>query len=249
MCFPKLSLCPCRQQGICEPLPPAVPASRGAARARGRVGLSSAHRPAVFQAPDRLSGLLAAGSVSASPGLSLWSGTARGTWPKAPRTGGGRLTARSPCLKARRALASSPSERAIFVFHLQKPRSKIREASVGRRKRPASRAQKRTSPCYFLHDGNSCPGRDGAGFPCPWVPRDVPHPRHLSVGFLSTRSTEEPGSLPWLLASHVAAWLPSGVGEQWEPTSGEVGGGEASLPHIGGFFLADPHGPRSLPHF
>lgn len=32
-CFPKLQLGPCWQQRICEPLPPAVPASRGVARA------------------------------------------------------------------------------------------------------------------------------------------------------------------------------------------------------------------------
>lgn len=71
-------------------------------------------------------------SPLASPVLLLWSERVSGTLRKVSVTGGGYFTMRSPSLKAQRALASSHLKRTIFVFHLQRPCSKIWEAGTWR---------------------------------------------------------------------------------------------------------------------
>lgn len=157
-------------------------------------------------------------ALSGSAGLSRWSGAATGTGPKPPLTAGARLTMRSPSPQAQRALASSPSERAIFVFHLQQLCSTIKETSLRRRINDKQCLQLRREQVTIYSITRTATIALGAlewATRCPWGQRLTLHPPHLSVRFLSTHFAE-PGSLPWLLANHMTAWLPSSVGEQWD---------------------------------
>lgn len=100
---------------------------------------------------------------------------------------------RSPCLKAQHALASSLSERAIFVF--RRPRlfqSRGCKYQEERQHEPMSPAQKRGNHCHFLNNitttaaavMNTLSWSPG----CPWA-QDDSLPRSLSVGFLSVHFT------------------------------------------------------------
>ena len=134
------------QQRISEPLPPATSVSRGVASVRRGVGMRPAHCCFISHNTGHLSGFSWPQQCVHSAGFTsvfMWSVRVRGMCPKVSRTGDGHFTTRSPSLKAQHALASSPSERAIFVFRLQRLCSKIGEARIRRRTKESQSLQLR----------------------------------------------------------------------------------------------------------
>lgn len=108
-------------------------------------------------------------------------GGTTGPGPKPPLPAGARLTARSPSLKAQSALASSPSERAIFVFHLQKlfpdKGDKSQKENQYNQCLQPRREQVTLSP--RTRTAKHSPSGTGAGGQRPWVPHPVLHPPSL----------------------------------------------------------------------
>lgn len=113
---------------------------------------------------------------------------------QASRTGGARFTERSPSLKAQHALASSPSESAIFVFRFPRLfQSRGCKYQDEKENEPVSPAQKRADHCRFLNNITTTAAAvmennlswSGAAL----GHRTTSLPRSLSVGFLSLHFT------------------------------------------------------------
>lgn len=147
------------------------------------VGLVGAPHPAVQASgtqTDSLSGLGCPRGVRPAGFRGAFSavGGASGTGPKPPLTAGARLTTTSPSLKAQRALAFSPLERAIFVFHLQKLCSKIKETSLRRRTNDQCLQLRREQVTISstTRTVTITPAALGWASRCPRVPHLVLHP-------------------------------------------------------------------------
>ena len=208
------------------------------ASARGGIG---SPRPLPLRLPQHLPPLrpLPADLVCSlsRPFLCSFCGRDRAELPPASRTGGARFTERSPSLKAQHALASSPSERAIFVFRLTRLfQSRECKYQEEKQNEPVSPAQKRRNHCRFLNNITTAAAvmenklswsRVALGH------RTTSLPRSLSVGFLSVHFTGMRFVAMVTSESHGIASLPRSAGEQQAQTV--MGREDAFLPSMVAF--------------